>query len=58
MYPRTFAPLLGVDCPLPADPETYLATLYGPTWNTPDPHFAHRWDRSTYADLAGGPGHS
>ncbi len=53
MYPPTFAPLLGIDCPIPAKPETYLATLYGPTWNTPDPNFTHRWDRSAYADLAG-----
>jgi len=55
MYPTTTAPLLGVDCPIPARPETYLAALYGEGWHTPDPHFAHRWDRSAYADLAGGP---
>lgn len=53
MYPRRFAPLLGIECPIPAQPESYLATLYGPNWNTPDPNFAHRWDRSAYADLAG-----
>lgn len=55
MYPTTSAPLLGIDCPIPADPQTYLATLYGEGWRSPDPHFAHRWDRSAYADLAGGP---
>jgi len=55
MYPTTTAPLLGVDCPLPARPEVYLAALYGEGWRTPDPDFAHRWDRSSYADLAGTP---
>ena len=53
MYPTTTAPLLGVSCPLPALPEVYLATLYGASWRTPDPNFAHRWDQTAYADLAG-----
>jgi hypothetical protein len=53
MYPTTTAPLLGVLCPLPARPEAYLATLYGEHWRTPDPNFAHRWDRAAYADLEG-----
>ena len=53
MYPTTTAPLLGVECRIPARSELYLATLYGEAWRTPDPHFAHRWDRSSYADLAG-----
>ncbi|HYN67244.1 MAG TPA: hypothetical protein VES93_10175 [Ornithinibacter sp.] len=55
MFPTTTAPLLGVECPIPARPEVYLAALYGEGWHTPDPHFAHRWDRSAYADLAGTP---
>ena len=55
MYPTTTAPLLGVECPIPARPETYLAALYGEGWHTPDPNFTHRWDRSSYADLAGTP---
>lgn len=55
MYPTSTGTLLGVDCPLPADPPTYLATLYGEGWRIPDPDFAHRWDRSSYADLAGTP---
>lgn len=55
MYPTTTAALLGVDCPLPARPEVYLERLYGEGWRTPDPGFVHRWDRSTYADLAGEP---
>ena len=55
MYPTTTAPLLGVDCRIPARPEVYLERLYGEGWRTPDPHFAHRWDRSSYADLTGTP---
>lgn len=53
MYPTTTAPLLGIQCPIPARPEAYLAALYGEGWHTPDPNFTHRWDRSSYADLAG-----
>ena len=53
MYPPSSAPLLGVDCLIPAKPEVYLERLYGTGWRTPDPNFAHRWDRSSYADLAG-----
>ena len=53
MYPPSSAPLLGVDCLIPAQPEVYLERLYGAGWRTPDPNFAHRWDRSSYADLAG-----
>jgi hypothetical protein len=55
MYPTTTAPLLGVDCRIPARPEVYLERLYGEGWRTPDPNFAHRWDRSSYADLTGTP---
>ncbi len=55
MYPTTTAPLIGVECPIPARPEDYLVALYGEGWHTPDPHFSHSWDRSAYADLAGKP---
>ena len=54
MYPTAVADLLGVPCRIPAQAEAYLEQLYGVGWGTPDPHFAHRWDRSSYADLAGG----
>ena len=53
MYPTTTAPLLGVDCPVPARAKEYLRVLYGEQWHTPDPHFSHRWDRSSYADISG-----
>ena len=55
VYPTTTAPLLGVDCVIPARPEEYLAALYGEGWRTPDPHFKHTWDRSAYADITGTP---
>jgi hypothetical protein len=55
MFPATSRQLLGVACPLPAQPETYLERLYGPTWHTPDPNFRHRWDSSAYADQRGAP---
>ena len=53
MYPPSSAPLLGVDL-IPARPEVYLERLYERGGARPDPNFAHRWDRSAYADLAGG----
>ncbi|WP_392542438.1 hypothetical protein [Oryzobacter telluris] len=52
MYPTAVAELLGVECRVPARAEVYLERLYGPGWVSPDPNFAHRWDRSSYADLA------
>lgn len=29
----------GVDLPAPADPERFLADIYGPEWRVPDPYF-------------------
>jgi hypothetical protein len=55
MYPTTTAPLLGIDCVIPAHPEDYLAAVYGEGWRTPDPNFAHRKDRKSYADISGAP---
>ena len=54
MYPTTTAPLLGIDCVIPAHAEDYLVALYGDGWRTPDPHFKHKWDRAAYADISGG----
>ncbi len=53
MYPTLEGSLLGVPCPLPAEPETYLERLYGPGWRSPDPCFKHVWDKSAYADISG-----
>lgn len=54
MFPSSSAPLMGVSCPLPRNPLVYLERLYGAGWRHPDPNFRHTWDRSAYADLAGG----
>ena len=55
MYPTTTAPLLGIECAIPAHAEDYLAALYGDDWRTPDPNFTHRKDRASYADISGAP---
>ena len=38
---------------MPADCEAYLAGTYGAGWRKPDIAFAHPWDRTAYADIAG-----
>ena len=55
VFPPTSADLLGVSCPIPAQPEVYLERLYGANWRVPDPYFSHAWDLSAYAEIAGGP---
>lgn len=52
MFPSSQADLLGVACPLPADPVAYLSTIYGPGWSTPDPGFKHDWRKKAFADQA------
>ncbi len=54
MFPTATVDMLGVACPAPARPVDYLETVYGPRWRVPDPEFAHTWDRTAYADIAGG----
>ncbi|QDP96552.1 hypothetical protein FOE78_12120 [Microlunatus elymi] len=51
LFPVQHRPLLGRDCAIPHDPETYLERVYGPDWQTPNPHFRHTWRRKEYADL-------
>lgn len=54
MFPPSEAMFLGVPCPMPRDPEAYLASVYGPGWNVPDPRFTHRWSNADqYADIRG-----
>jgi hypothetical protein len=52
MFPPRTMPLLGLDCPVPREPERYLEQVYGPDWSVPNPHFRHTWRRSEYADIA------
>jgi hypothetical protein len=55
VFPPGSADLLGVPCPIPAQPETYLERLYGAGWRVPDPYFSHAWNLSEYADISGAP---
>lgn len=51
MFPTSEAAMLGISCPLPRDPDTYLERVYGAGWRQPDPGFMHKWDPTAYADL-------
>jgi len=51
MFPTTRTELLGVEVPLPAQPEEYLATIYGTGWNSSDPGFKHSWKKRDWLDL-------
>ena len=53
MFPTRDVPLLGVPVPVPAQPEAYCEAVYGPTWNVPNPNFAHKWDATAYSDISG-----
>lgn len=37
--PRPLTILDGIEVLMPADPEAVLATIYGPGWRVPDPHY-------------------
>jgi hypothetical protein len=52
MFPAREIDLLGVNCLVPADPERYLAVIYGVDWRSPDPRWKYKWDHSEYADIA------
>jgi hypothetical protein len=55
VFPASSAPLLGVTCPIPAQPEVYLERMYGSGWRVPDPYFNHPWNVADYADIRGTP---
>lgn len=52
VFPATTGNLLGVACPIPADPERYLEVVYGPNWRSPDPGWRHDWSHASYLDIA------
>lgn len=52
VFPAGRGELLGVACPLPARPEQYLETIYGPGWVRSDPGFTHSWRKRDFADQA------
>lgn len=51
MFPPQERALMGVDCPVPRQPELYLERVYGPGWASPDPHYRHPWKRSEWSDI-------
>ncbi len=53
VFPPAMSELLGVPCPIPAQPEVYLERVYGAGWRVPDPLFRHPWNKTDYADIAG-----
>ena len=56
MFPPSHRTILGVEVPVPREPENYLEQIYGPTWQTPDPTFEHQWTPAAYKDLNRAPG--
>jgi hypothetical protein len=52
MFPARTVGFLGSECPIPREPEKYLAITYGADWKSPLPGWKHDWDRSSYADIA------
>ncbi len=53
VFPTSTGSVFGIDVPLPASPETYLASQYGPDWRIPNPEFRHNWARAGYKDQSG-----
>lgn len=51
VFPAKSVTWFGVDCPMPAVPEKYVAAVYGEDWRTPLPNWNHPWDRSQYREF-------
>lgn len=51
VFPTQTVDFLGIKCDIPARPEEYLATTYGPDWATPISNWNHPWNRAEYEDL-------
>ena len=50
IFPPVETELLGENVLIPADPEYYLAQLYGPTWNVPDRYHQHDWNYKRFSE--------
>ncbi len=53
VFPAQMATLCGLGLPFPRQREQYLVQTYGVNWRSPDPAFAHPWDRLSYRDIDG-----
>lgn len=51
VFPAKKVDFLGVDCEIPADPDTYLQATYGESWKTPIANWNHPWNRQEYVDF-------
>ena len=51
MFPPVLRELMGMPCPVPAQPERYLECVYGPGWRVPDIGYKHSGDRTPFADI-------
>ncbi|RWC32696.1 hypothetical protein [Mesorhizobium sp.] len=51
VFPAQWVNWFGVDCPMPADPEKYVAAVYGEDWREPIANWNHPWDDTEYRDF-------
>ncbi len=50
VFPVSTASLYGVECAIPAAPESYLEHVYGKDWRTPVPGWTHDFNPAKYSD--------
>jgi len=48
VFPGRKEKVKDVECLFPADPERYLAVVYGEDWRTPKPNWHHNWSIKDY----------
>lgn len=51
VFPPMSGKLYGVDLLLPRNPFHYIEKVYGETWRTPQPGFAHVWSGADFTDV-------